>query len=285
MKTAWFVLGVLCPVGCLTEARADSLRVVANLECRASFESKGSGLRWAGMLAVELPLDRIAAPRPSSVAPLLVAAKVSAGKVTDEPRPEDTERADPPSPRERQTSRPLDWGMALRLAAAALRKRGDVSIAQRLEAMAARARSSAALPELMLRALRSTDESLRLSPSASSAWDFTHTGGAGWVFEARATWKLDRLVFADEELAIERLRAEREAARERLVGSVLKYFSRWLVARARLANPSLEPERLLVLEAELAFCASALDTLTGGAFKAELERRSARGGAAASEGP
>jgi hypothetical protein len=73
-----------------------------------------------------------------------------------------------------------------------------------------------------------------------TVYDYTQTGGADLLLEARATWTLDRLVFADEELGIERL-TEAEA-RDRA-----------------------ELERF---EAE-----AALDVLTGGWFAAEIARR------------
>jgi hypothetical protein len=165
---------------------------------------------------------------------------------------------------------------------AALRVRGALRADDRLDGLAARSRASSALPELTLRAVRSTDQSLRLSPSGTLVNDYTQTGGAGLSLEARATWKLDRLVFADEELRVERLRAQRERSSERVVASVLKLLFTWHRARAHLSDPDLTPEEQLRLEVEQLEAEAALDVLTDGLFSSE---RRAREAAAVSKAP
>lgn len=136
----------------------------------------------------------------------------------------------------------------------------------RLDAMSRRARWSAALPEVTLRGGRTTDETLRLTPTSEEPFRYTQGGSATLVLEGRVRWQLDRLAFASEEIQIERLRAERRKARAELVREVVGELVKWGRARRALADDSLDDERrsaaeLALLEAELR-----LDALTGGWF-------------------
>lgn len=154
--------------------------------------------------------------------------------------------------------------------AAALRAGGYPAVERRLAGAASRARGSAALPEMRLRAARVLDQSLRLSPTADDPYRYLRAGATNLLFEARLTWKLDRLVFADEELGIERLRAEHGRGRALLAERVLKLLFAWQRARAKAADPELSEnqrslEELSVLESELA-----LDVLTHGWFSATV---------------
>jgi hypothetical protein len=148
----------------------------------------------------------------------------------------------------------------------ALRTAGFPESRARLYSLKSRARSSAILPTLRLRAARTTDESLRLTPTIDDPYRYTQAGGASLLFEARLDWKLDRLVFADEELGVERLQNDRANAEARLADRVLKLLVAWQRGRLRAADPSLEPEQralagLEALEAEIY-----LDLLTDGWF-------------------
>ena len=112
------------------------------------------------------------------------------------------------------------------------------------------------LPTLRLRAARTTDESLRLTPTIDDPYRYTQAGGTSLLFEARLDWKLDRLVFADEELGVERLLGDRENAAARLAERVLRLLVAWQRAQLRAADAGLEPEQralaeLEALEAEL----------------------------------
>ena len=219
----------------------------------------------AGFVLLELPLERLARPR----IPVLPRA-ASFGALS-----EGTERAIEPRPTSAPSrSHPLPAGSVRRLLRAALQRNADESVEERLSSLGARARAAAVLPELTLRGARSTDQSLRLSPNGSYVSDYTQTGGAGLIFEARATWKLDRLVFADEELHVERLRIQRERVRERVVELLLKHLFAWQRARGRLlaALDTLGDDERAELEAELDSARAALDVLTDGAFSDELPR-------------
>src|SRR5690606_9595597 len=93
----------------------------------------------------------------------------------------------------------------------------------------------------------------------------------------RATWNLDRLVFASEELRVEHLRQQHAEAMDRLVLGVLKHLFVWQRARARLAAGDLDPESELALALDAFEAELALDVLTEGFFS--RHRRRAEGGA------
>jgi hypothetical protein len=92
------------------------------------------------------------------------------------------------------------------------------------------------------------------------------TSGTTTTIEARLTWRLDRLLFADDEPSLERLRLEREEARGRIGARVLELLFQWqraiLDAAASDAGSRAEAEAdLHRLQAEVA-----LDVLTAGWF-------------------
>lgn len=242
--------------------------IAGPLRVTALFEWQRGPAResYTGFVLLEVPFERLARP--------LLPATPTGGKLWSL-----TEDAGSPPPVEKRParplalqSRPLPVKSVRRLVRAALEHGFDVDGDERLGGLASRMRAAAVLPELSLRAARSTNESLRLSPNGTLVNDYTQTGGAGLIFEARATWRLDRLVFADDEIHVERLRVERERARERVVELLLKHLFAWQRARSRLltnAETLTEEERALV-EAELDGARAALDILTDGTFSGEL---------------
>jgi hypothetical protein len=241
-----------------SRAAAGPLRLSALFE----WERAPGRQDYAGFLLLDVPLERFARPR----VPLLP-APAQLGMLSEEPAPEAPPRRSTPV-----RPRALPARSLRRLLRAALETSGQQSIEQRLESLSARMRAAAVLPELTLRAARSTNEQLRLSPNGTYVYDYTQTGGAGLIFEARATWKLDHLVFADEELHVERLRMQRDRVRERVVELLLKHLHAWQRARSRLlaTSEALGDEERASVEAELDSAEAALDVLTDGAFSAEL---------------
>jgi hypothetical protein len=154
--------------------------------------------------------------------------------------------------------------------AAALRAH-DVSLRRsELEGLATRARVSAALPELRFRAAHSNDQSLRLAPTLDDPDRYTLDGGNDLTFEASATWRLNRLVFADEEIAVQRLVLERERSTEKLSARVLERLFDW--HRALSGIPSADAKARTKLELERIEAEVELDALTGGWFAREAER-------------
>jgi hypothetical protein len=152
----------------------------------------------------------------------------------------------------------------------------------RLDAIVSRARWSAVLPETRLRAIRYDDQRLSTDASADTS-RLRDSTGANLGLEARLTWRLDRLLYADDEPAFERMRLERHDARARIAGRVLEalfHWQRaWLEVRAAQAasrearEPPNRPSRdeaeasLRVAEAE-----ATLDVLTGGWFSSRRSR-------------
>lgn len=152
----------------------------------------------------------------------------------------------------------------------------------RLDAIVARARWSAVLPETRLRAIRYDDERLYTESSVETS-RLRDSAGANVGLEARLTWRLDRLLYADDEPSFERMRLERHDARSRIAARVLEALFhwhrawlelRWAQAASREAReapnrPSREEveSTLRVLEAE-----ATLDVLTSGWFTSSRAR-------------
>ena len=215
--------------------------------------------QWGGFLIVNVPLDRMASPRVPSVEP----------RLTEEPPKKESDAA-PAQPLRVKKHDPLVPLLTPRLARGAVRHAlavaGYYSARTRLSSLSGRARSSAVLPELRLRTLRSTGETLRLTPTSDDPYQYTQAGTSELLFEARLTWHLDRLVFSDQEVSIERLQNERDAAERKLVDLVLERLALWQRSRVRAADEDSEPEVRETAELEALGAAVELDVLTDGWF-------------------
>jgi hypothetical protein len=120
------------------------------------------------------------------------------------------------------------------------------------------------LPELRLRVLRSVDQGQALAPTEYDATRTTSNSGSSLWMEARATWRLDRLIFADEEVALERMRHDRAEAKSRLTSRVLKALFEWQRALAQADNPSASPEEELAARLRALEAQAEIDLLTDG---------------------
>jgi hypothetical protein len=128
---------------------------------------------------------------------------------------------------------------------------------------------SSLLPETRLRAIRWDDDAFYSPYASDPTGPPRETTGTRLGLEARLTWRLDRLLFSEEETSFERLRLERQDARARLAAHALEALFRWQRARIELEwTRSREPgtrdealAALVVVEAE-----STLDVLTNGWF-------------------
>lgn len=149
---------------------------------------------------------------------------------------------------------------------AALRRAGLQAPDARLDALSSRARLAAALPELRLRVLRSVDQGQALSPVEYDPTRTTAKDGTTLWMEARATWRLDKLVFAEEEVAFERMRHEREEAQARLSMRVLRLMFDWQRALAHIDLPTETPEDAIVEGLKANEAAAEIDLLTDGWF-------------------
>ncbi|MET0412209.1 MAG: hypothetical protein ABW217_12985 [Polyangiaceae bacterium] len=239
-----------------------------SLRAGAAQDDQGSREAFA-LLTLTLALDRIARgalPATNAEPELEQGAIAQASPPTPAPA---TPAPAAPRPPAQRVSAPRHEAISPALARgaveAALRVQGGALRLERIASMAARARTRAALPELGLRAGTSSDTSLRLTPIASDPARFSQSGGRDLFFEARLTWKLDRALFSDDEVAIERLSWGTEQARERLVQRVLELLFDWQEARLELARP-LDDERYRKAWLASLRAAAELDVLTEGWF-------------------
>jgi hypothetical protein len=97
------------------------------------------------------------------------------------------------------------------------------------------------------------------------------------VLEARLTFRLDRLLFADEEIAVERARLDRSELRSRVAAKVLQALFDWQKAFAAAEDATLPAaDRWSAALREAEACAI-LDMMTGGWFGSFRAALAARG--------
>lgn len=149
---------------------------------------------------------------------------------------------------------------------AAIAAAGSKAVDVRYDDAATRARASGIIPEVRLRVAHVVDEDQALSPTEYDPERVTASGGTSLWFEGRATFRLDRLVFADDEIAIERLRADRAKLEQNLAEDVLRTFEIWQRAEAALASELTEPEQRDKAEIDAAVAEARLDAWTDGWF-------------------
>ncbi|WP_437672807.1 hypothetical protein [Sorangium sp. So ce131] len=247
----------------------------------------------SGMLLASVPLERLTEPAGAPPRPAAVLAEAAAPRLKPAPAAPRSPRAAPPpelpgapaapppelpgAPPEAPPDAPLAERapplplpvrvtpeMARAVVDAALRHARLLDPEARIDAIASRARTSSLLPELRLRVSRLVDEAENLAPTEYDPARRTASGGTSLWLEARATWRLDRLVFADDEIALERLRRERAELQAKLMARALELLFAWQRALSLSAEPGQGPEErraatLSALEAE-----ASLDLLTGG---------------------
>ncbi|AUX46706.1 hypothetical protein SOCE26_082150 [Sorangium cellulosum] len=236
----------------------------------------------SGMLLASIPLERLTEPAGPPPRLAAVVAEAAAPRLKPAPAAPSSPRAAPPPElpgalpeappdaplAERAPPLPLPVRvtpeMARAVVDAALRHARLLDPEARIDAITSRARTSSLLPELRLRVSRLVDEAENLAPTEYDPARRTASGGTSLWLEARATWRLDRLVFADDEIALERLRRERAELQAKLMARALELLFAWQRALALSAEPGRSPEEhraatLSALEAE-----ASLDLLTGG---------------------
>jgi hypothetical protein len=236
-----------------------------------------------GMLLVGLPLDRWARRRAraeargalAQVPPRLDEPTRPRRRAAVSPEPDPAVAPPPgPAPAPPEPTAPEAPPLVLQVTPAAARAAVRAALRQarlhdaeaRIDSLASRARSSALLPELRLRATRLLDEAESLSPTEYDPGRTTATGGTSTWLEARATWRLDRLVFADEEVPLERLRHDRAEAEARVAARTLELLFAWqraLTVEADLARPVEERVEATLRALE---CEASLDVVTDGWF-------------------
>jgi len=153
----------------------------------------------------------------------------------------------------------------------------------RIDQMISRSRLSVLLPETRVRVMQVLQDGEHTTAYINEAGTIVDTSGSTTTLEARLTWRFDRLLFAGDEPTLERVRLEREEARNRIGSKVLELLFAWqralLDEAASDSGSRAEVEATLrQLEAEIS-----LDVLTGGWFGAQpvVRLRSANATAAA----
>ncbi|MDX2054478.1 MAG: hypothetical protein SFV15_18905 [Polyangiaceae bacterium] len=142
----------------------------------------------------------------------------------------------------------------------------------RYSSLEERSRSSALLPELRFRAQTSQDQALRLTPTDTDPFRYTQSGQNALIFEGRATFRLDRLVFADEELPIEKARAQSEKERVEFEQSLIRLVFEWQRARLKSTGSTVEDDELALEALKALEVEARLDALTSGWFSKNWEK-------------
>lgn len=247
------------------------------LELRAVGSRDDDGRRALAFWAlIEGPL--LPRPRPRPVDPVPRGIPLAESEATLPPA--GTPFVEPPTPTAPQPPSPpaapavalpavspsLSPALVKDAVAAAQRAAGSRRGRERLLAATRRSRRAAALPQIQARGGRTTDETLRLSPTVDDPYRFTESGQTRLVGEVRLRWELDRLLFDPAELRLLALEQTRAKAEAELGRRVLALLFAWYRARLRAADPTLDADArveaaLDAMEAELT-----LDVLTGGWF-------------------
>lgn len=124
-----------------------------------------------------------------------------------------------------------------------------------------RARLAAALPTLAVEARRETTWDEAADDSARVLDDV----GQKLVLEARATWRLDRLVFEPSELRIAALGQQRARARAALAAQTTAlYYKRRAAQVDAIWHPAETTEERVRRDLEIEELGAQLDALTGG---------------------
>lgn len=237
-------------------AQAREPRLEVSLHAQSTQASaRAEQVAW---LSVTLPLEAL--PRPS-------ARRVAADTATTTPTEPGALAVPEPSPA-------VLGFVELRALAAFSRRaisvafsvKGVAAERRRLDSLSTRARVSAALPELRLRAQRNTDQALRWAPTSDDPYRVTQADGAGTTLEASATFRLDRLLFASEELNVERERRQASEEHLKLERSVLDALLALFRARQLGCIPGIEEGARAEQLIRVAERFSELDGLTAGWF-------------------
>lgn len=228
---------------------------------------------FAAMAMVGVPLERIGKARDRFVHMAERAAKSSSSTV-EHPNVSIAVLPEAPAIKAEPSNEPprveptlfVTPNMARAAIAAALEHAGLDESTSRVDRLASRARKAALLPELRLRVTRQLDDSQVLSPTEYDPDRVTAMVKASLWLEARATFKLDKFVFADEEVALEKMREERLEAGKKLRERVLTTLFNWQKALRVRDDPAADPEAQMKASLEVIEAEVTLDVLTGGWF-------------------
>ncbi len=177
------------------------------------------------------------------------------------------ETASPPAvPKPLVTRAELTVGLAREAVRVALRVAGVPQARVRLASIGSRVRSAALAPDVRVRGGRTTDESLRWTPTDTDPYRYNQAGDTRLYVEVELGWRLGRLVFDDAEFRVEELRRQQANAERELVEQVLGALLTWQKARVRSIDPLLPEEERAEAWITMVGAASELDMLTDGWF-------------------
>ncbi len=290
---SWFLLLlVVIPLDAVARANIGGSRLAAwELSVRAGGRRSIEGRELYAFLEVAAPLEALLtpgvdAPFPEAARQGLAQESGAASEREATPPqgfrepPELTAEASAKSPgrgasrwSELNTTVLLDSALVRECVRRALAVSRDGRGAERLSNLGSRARSSAVLPDLKLRGGRSTDQSLRLSPTTEDPYRYTQSDGTDLFFEATLAWRLSRLIYDSDELAVQRLRLQHESARAKRVEKVLELLADWQAAAARFADRVLPYEERVDAWVRLSVAGFWLDAMTGGWFTPRVASR------------
>lgn len=245
---------VSVPASAAAQARDGSFDVTVH--ARSTHSSARS--EQAAWLSLTLPLDALGRPALRRV--------VATTPPPTEPAPEPPPAVEPAPPALSFAQLRELSELSRRATAVALGAAGAAAERRRLDGLSTRARASAALPELKLRAQRSTDQALRWAPTNDDPYRVTQADGAGTTLEASATFHLDRLLFAHEELSIEKLRQTAAEEREKLERRVLEHVLGLFLARQLVCAEATDAEQRAQQLLRIAGHFAELDAMTAGWF-------------------
>ena len=233
------------------------------LTVRGGFRARPGEREVYGMVTLSLPLasfDRLLGAEPGRARPGTPAV------LAQGPEPE-TARSPLPVAREPLVTRvELTVRLAREAVRVALRVAGVPEARARLGSIGSRVRVAALAPDVRVRGGRTTDESLRWTPTDADPYRYNQAGGTRLYVEVELGWKLGRLIFEDAEFRVEELRRERVKAEREIVEQVLGALLVWQKARLRSVNPELPDDERADAWITMVGAASELDLLTDGWF-------------------
>jgi hypothetical protein len=150
---------------------------------------------------------------------------------------------------------------------AALRASGLGTSDASIDALVARSRASAWLPDANVRAMRLLVEGAHETTLASTdGTNYYEMIGSHLVLELSLTWRLGHLVYAGDEPSVERLRLERLEARTRLTNRTLEALFDWQRALLDSEEALSGSEQELQARERASEARATLDVLTDGWF-------------------
>ncbi len=252
-------------------------RAPVTISIGASYTQVPLGPAQVGaMLLIGLPLDRLASggvrsamAEDARLPPLAPTAPRTPQQKLDLPLPPPPPLPKlvlPPPPAPLRLPVVVTPGAARAAVEAALRRAHLTDPDAHLDELAARARRASGLPLLRLRVMRTVDDGDTLSPTSYDPYRIVAVDDIRFSLEASASWRLDRLLFAREEVTLERMRHERADAQSRLAARVLKLLFDWQRSRALAENPGLSPDENLAARLRAVEAEAEVDLLTDGWF-------------------